>query len=236
MNAGINTSGRIESSHKVKSPLLFEPNIMHLDSKTTIEDILNYKKTDIQSYLKSKGKKISDTKLELAKRAYETNKYDDVNIESVVNSDPNLADEKIVPIDSLKTGWTSEIQLFPKISHNDVENYLLHSSHRTEDNEKMECYRQFIRGFNFFKEGYVHKIMINLISEDSKFCYIRSKCSPSMKQGMYNQWISISRDSPCTITKAFCSCPAGYCLFKFFDNFFFSLQINTNILLCLIMY
>lgn len=104
MNAGINTSGRIESSHKVKSPLLFEPNIMHLDSKTTIEDILNYKKTDIQSYLKSKGKKISGTKLELAKRAYETNKYDDVNIESVVNSDPNLADEKIVPIDSLKTG------------------------------------------------------------------------------------------------------------------------------------
>lgn len=57
LNAGINTSGRIESKPKVKSPLLFEPNIMHLDSKTTIEDILNYKKTDIQSYLKSKGKK-----------------------------------------------------------------------------------------------------------------------------------------------------------------------------------
>lgn len=30
---------------------------MHLESKTTIKDILNYKKTDIQSYLKSKGKK-----------------------------------------------------------------------------------------------------------------------------------------------------------------------------------
>lgn len=57
LNAGINTSSRIESKHKVKSPLLFEPNIMHLDSKTTIEDILNYKKTDIQSYLKSKGEK-----------------------------------------------------------------------------------------------------------------------------------------------------------------------------------
>ena len=81
---------------------------MHLDSKTTIKDILNYKKTDIQSYLKSKGKKISGTKLELARRAYETNKDDDVNIKSVVNSEPNLVDEKIVSIDSLKTGWTSE--------------------------------------------------------------------------------------------------------------------------------
>lgn len=87
---------------------------MHLDSKTTIEDILNYKKTDIQSYLKSKSKKISGTKLELARRAYETNKDDDVNIKSVVNSEPNLVDEKIVSIDSLKTGWTSEIQLIPK--------------------------------------------------------------------------------------------------------------------------
>lgn len=82
---------------------------MHLDSKTTIKDILNYKKTDIQSYLKSKGKKkISGTKLELARRAYETNKDDDVNIKSAVNSEPNLVDEKIVSIDSLKTGWTSK--------------------------------------------------------------------------------------------------------------------------------
>lgn len=53
LNAGIITSGRIESKHKVKSQLLFEPNIMHLDNKTTIEDNYNYKKTDSHAYLKS---------------------------------------------------------------------------------------------------------------------------------------------------------------------------------------
>lgn len=116
-----------------------------------------------------------------------------------------------------------------------LKNYLLHSSHRTEDKEKMECYRQFIRGFNFFKEGYVQKIMINLISEESKFCYIRSKCSPSMKQGMYNQWILVSRDSPCTITKAYCSCPAGYSIVYFNFLRIFPLKINTNVILCLSM-
>lgn len=87
----------------------------------------------------------------------------------------------------------------------------------------------------FFKEGYVQKIMINLISEESKFCYIRSKCSPSMKQGMYNQWILVSRDSPCTITKAYCSCPAGYSIVYFNFLRIFPLKINTNVILYLSM-
>ena len=41
-------------------------------------------------------------------------------------------------------------------SDKDVETYLLKS--RSDDNEKMSCYRQFIRGFNFYKENYIHDI------------------------------------------------------------------------------
>ena len=41
-------------------------------------------------------------------------------------------------------------------SDKDVETYLLKS--RSDDNEKMSCYRQFIRGFNFYKENYIHNI------------------------------------------------------------------------------
>ena len=37
-----------------------------------------------------------------------------------------------------------------------VETYLLKS--RSDDNEKMSCYRQFNRGFNFYKENYIHDI------------------------------------------------------------------------------
>ena len=47
-----------------------------------------------------------------------------------------------------------------KISGNknekDVETYLLKS--RSDDNEKMSCYRQFNRGFNFYKENYIYDI------------------------------------------------------------------------------
>lgn len=41
-------------------------------------------------------------------------------------------------------------------SDKDVETYLLKSW--SDDNEKMSCYRQFIRGFNFYKENYIHDI------------------------------------------------------------------------------
>ena len=41
-------------------------------------------------------------------------------------------------------------------SDKDVETYLLKS--RSDDNEKISCYRQFIRVFNFNKENYIHDI------------------------------------------------------------------------------
>jgi hypothetical protein len=41
-------------------------------------------------------------------------------------------------------------------SDKDVEMYLLKS--QSDDNEKMSCYRQFIRGFNFYKEDYIYNI------------------------------------------------------------------------------
>ena len=41
-------------------------------------------------------------------------------------------------------------------SDKDVETYLLKSL--SDDNEKMSCYRQFNRGFNFYKENYIHDI------------------------------------------------------------------------------
>jgi hypothetical protein len=41
-------------------------------------------------------------------------------------------------------------------SDKDVETYLLES--RSDVNEKMSYYRQFVRGFNFYKENYLHAI------------------------------------------------------------------------------
>ena len=85
--------------------------------------------------------------------------------------------------------------------HTDVENYLINSRHRTVDRKKMSCYRQFIRGYNFHKEGYVHNIMMNNISTENPFCYVRSKCFASMKKEVYTQWLLLTKTVPVTIVK-----------------------------------
>jgi hypothetical protein len=43
-------------------------------------------------------------------------------------------------------------------SDKDVETYLLKS--RSDDNEKMSCYRQFNRGFNFYEENYIFPLPV----------------------------------------------------------------------------
>ncbi|KAL3837282.1 hypothetical protein ACJMK2_022649, partial [Sinanodonta woodiana] len=90
-------------------------------------------------------------------------------------------------VNELQCVWTSKIDGRPHIK--DIDNYLLHSSHITEDSGKMQCYRKYIGGLNFYKEGYIHKVMCNAISDESARCYVRSKCYPSMKKGVYKQWL-----------------------------------------------
>ncbi|XP_076080580.1 uncharacterized protein LOC143051582 [Mytilus galloprovincialis] len=189
--------------------------IEDINDKTTVEDFLTLKKSDLVLFLRSSSAKISGNKDELARRAFETNQINNgvtASLSTVLVSQHSYTNDNvdIPPYNELNSGWTSDLSLLPLVSHQDVESFLIHSSHRTGDNEKMLCYRQFIRGYNFFKENYVHDLMINSIDDDCESCYIRSKCYPSMKQqGPYQQWILISKKTPVVVFKANCSCPAG---------------------------
>ncbi|XP_052778029.1 uncharacterized protein LOC128215381 [Mya arenaria] len=120
-----------------------------------------------------------------------------------------MAPDNLPNYDELSTGWSSDPALLPKLALSDIEKYLIHSSHRTSDSMKMECYRQYIRGLIFYKEKYVHKVMINTLSESSSHCYVKSKCHPSMKQGFHTQWVLMTKGTHLLIMKANCTCPAG---------------------------
>jgi hypothetical protein len=187
----------------------------HLSVSCTVEDVLTFNKKDIQEYLRSNQQKVSGTKLELATKACNHVKLvHGLSISLEENDEQgryNNTDDKyeIPEIADLNSGWTGDKFGIPAVTHNDVQEYLINSHHRTADKRKMKCYRQFIRGYNFFKEQYIHKIMINKIDEASPYCYIRSKCFPSMKQGLYVQWILVTKVVPFTVINGSCSCPAG---------------------------
>jgi hypothetical protein len=155
--------------------------------------------------------KVSGNKRELAQRAFEnldTNKALHVDPPNVNLDNDHASNQEIPEIGELTSGWSSDQYLRPTLSHKDIEHYLLNSSHRTGDKGKMLCYRQFVCGYNFYNEHYIHKVMTNIVNDSC--CYIHSKCFTSMKQGTYTQWILMTRQAPYLIhDKANCSCPAG---------------------------
>ena len=145
--------------------------IEDINDKTTVEDFLTLKKSDLVLFLRSSSAKISGNKDELARRAFETNQINNgvtASLSTVLVSQHSYTNDNvdIPPYNELNSGWTSDLSLLQLVSHQDVESFLIHSSHRTGDNEQMLCYRQFIRGNNFFKENYVHDLMINSIDDD----------------------------------------------------------------------
>ncbi|XP_061186982.1 uncharacterized protein LOC133195130 [Saccostrea echinata] len=195
----------------MREPLRNEGTDLPLSFNTTVEDILNYQKSQIQTFLRVNHIKVSGNKLELAQRVVKAIKDRSCTTPSQIppHQSCQTSDVPVPDIKDLHSGWAGKSDMFPNIKIQDVENYLIHSSHRTVDAKKMQCYRLYIRGLNFFKEGYIHKIMMNEINPDSEYCYIRSKYYPSMKQGVYEQWILMTKKPPFHVQKASCTCPAG---------------------------
>ena len=83
---------------------------------------------------------------------------------------------------TLKDGWMEQFT-WPKITYDELERYLLKSSSRTLGKQQQDCYRQFPRGYNFFRNGLVFAHQIHHIDKDSVYCYVRANCYASMKQG-----------------------------------------------------
>lgn len=137
-----------------------------LSPKTTVEDVLNFTKTEIQNYLRLNYLKISGSKLTLAKRVVDSihsrcdqnNSTEQLAAEEHVGVPPFLCADNVPNISDLKSGWSGESCSYPKVTINDIEKYLLYSSHRTEDSGKMQCYRQYIRDSAFIRKAISTKL------------------------------------------------------------------------------
>ena len=88
---------------------------MNLSSKSTYEDILNFKRDEIKAYLKSVNEKVSGSKDELARRAHDYNQKQRGIEQSVLKCDQSdnilakFDDCKAPSIAELTMGWTSDL-------------------------------------------------------------------------------------------------------------------------------
>ena len=107
--------------------------LIDVDSKATLKD-----------FLRKCNEKISGNKNEHALRASNANQViyaycANSSVDDDVKYDKDYVEDREVPlISELNSGWSSKENIFPQISHKDVETYLLKS--RSDDNEKMSYY------------------------------------------------------------------------------------------------
>ena len=90
--------------------------LIDVDSKATLED-----------FLRKCNEKISGNKNELALRASNANQViygANSSVDDDVKYDKDSVEDREVPlISELNTGWSSKENIFPQISHKDVETY-----------------------------------------------------------------------------------------------------------------
>jgi hypothetical protein len=86
-------------------------------------------KATLASFLLKCNEQISGSKNELALRASKANQFiygANSSVDVDVKCDKDSVEDREVPlISELNTGWSSKANVFPKISHKDVETYLL---------------------------------------------------------------------------------------------------------------
>ena len=107
--------------------------------RTTVEDLLNYKKSELTNFLREKNLKISGSKKQLAERIVLAINENTAALPLSSQLSESSKNADIPDIKELKSGWSGTTKkYFPKISVKDVENYLIKSSHRTNDRKKMQ--------------------------------------------------------------------------------------------------
>lgn len=100
-----------------------------LSLNTTVEDILNFQKSQTQTFLRVNHIKVSDNKLELAQRVVKAIHVQDCSCTTLSQIPPRWSCQtsdvpRPVPdIKDLHSGWADKSDMFPKIKIQDVENY-----------------------------------------------------------------------------------------------------------------
>ena len=136
------------------------------------------------------------------------------------NTDASCSNEnEYIPINLLSENWKLiENDDIPDISIKDVDAYFLyHKNPTTGGLTNFE--RQMKKAKKLSNEGFVKHIEFNKVKNESKYCYIRCHCMPSMRQNVpignlgktapfYSLHIRVMKARG-YIIQAACNCKAG---------------------------
>ncbi|XP_031557009.1 uncharacterized protein LOC116293689 [Actinia tenebrosa] len=125
-------------------------------------------------------------------------------------------DEGILPDPlTLKDCWFGEVKgisQWPPIFLSDITMYIMKDHPGNNISLQTRLLNEYKEGkaYRLYDTGWLKEISINHIKDNSKYCFMKARCTPSMKinDTPHNVWICASKVKG-SIQSAYCSCTAG---------------------------
>ena len=192
----------------------------------SIDDIRLWTVACLKDFLRRRKLKVSGRKDELVATVYGVLQNPDA-YPSVPPSSPateeivrkqalgkllKTKDGSVLPDPALLTGWesqTSSLTKWPPTMSSDIGWYLRNIDNVPLAKRLMSDYKEG-KAYSYFASGWVKDLQYNVISPESKHCFLRTQCVPSQRINNipWKVWVSLDKKSG-EIQNAYCTCFAG---------------------------
>ena len=196
-----------------------------MENELTLDVLRTWKVAALKDFLRPRDLKVTGTKDELVARVFAAHEQ---NYPVAEDSSERLAKSKLeferllATLDnvlpdplSLKDGWIGEIEgmkQWPQILLSDIALYIMKDHPGNDVTLQKRLLNEYKEGkaYRLYEQGWLKEIQINLVNDNSKYCFLKAKCTPSMKinDTPHTLWICSTKRTG-DIHSAYCSCTAG---------------------------
>ena len=197
-----------------------------MESECDLDTFRRYDVPALKAYLRKRSLSVVGRKEVLVARAFAAYEAKMPEVPSAAEKDEIreaeykqllITDEGPLPdpFDELADGWLNEgegLDYWPPCFIEDISYYF----GKTETYEKVSLTKRLLcdykeqKAYSYFKSEFLYEVFYNGISTNSKFCFLRAKCTPSMRVNNvpHEAWVCINKVSG-GIQCAYCTCFAG---------------------------
>ena len=194
------------------------------DKELSIDEIKLWTVSALKNFLRERKMKVSGRKEELVALVFAAKLRPDlappaagaaaVELEKEEHYKGLLrANTETLPDPEQLSNWESEassIAKWPPMMSMDIASYLNSIDDIPLRKRLMADYKDQ-KGYSYFSSGWMGEIQYHHISQDSKYCFLKTKCTPSQRvsNGPWNVWVVVEKKSG-EVLSAFCQCFAGW--------------------------
>lgn len=190
------------------------------------EEIETWKVDALKLYCRRRNLKVSGSKRELVARVFAASEMkiqvQPTSEELVARTESEKAKllktsegTNLPDPSSLKDGWQDEksgITSWPPTNLSDITIYLMEDHPGKDIDLKKRVLNEYKEGkaYRLFDSGFLKEAFYHNITLQSKYCFLKAKCTHSMKvmDTPHSTWIAVCKSTG-KISSAYCTCVAG---------------------------